>query len=256
SNRILITGGSSYVGLNLATALLAEGAEVTLLIRPGTEKRLGPLAARTRWYPADVWNPASLRGRARGHGTVIHTVGSMVADPAKGYTHHQLNFVSARNVASMCVGDGVQRMMLMSAIRAPAVKRGYLREKRNAEKHIRRMGLELIAIRAPLTYTRGAPRPLFFRFMTLLGSVPPISYLGFRRTAPMPMDMLARGVARIALDVEKSPSVVYAPALRRLNKREEVRGRVAGGQSDTNDRIATPFEALEDDSQFGWTPDT
>ena len=35
--HILVTGGGTFVGDNIAAALLAEGAEVTLLVRPGAE---------------------------------------------------------------------------------------------------------------------------------------------------------------------------------------------------------------------------
>lgn len=84
--HILVTGGGTFLGDNIAAALLAEGAQVTLLVRPGAEDKLGPLAQRVRWIVADVWNPASLRGRARGHASVIHTVGSMVADRHKVLT--------------------------------------------------------------------------------------------------------------------------------------------------------------------------
>src|ERR1700741_2991746 len=134
--RILVTGGGTFLGDNIAAALLAEGAEVTLLVRPGTEDKLGPLAQRVRWWTADVWNPASLRGRARGHASVIHTVGSLSADPVQGLNHHWLNFVSARNVANMCVSDGVPHIVLMSSARAPWVNGHYLRAKREAENYI------------------------------------------------------------------------------------------------------------------------
>ena len=82
--RVLVTGGGTFLGNYIAAALLAEGADVTLLVRTGAEERLGQLADRTRWHVADVWNPASLRGRARGQQSVIHTVGSMNSDPAQG----------------------------------------------------------------------------------------------------------------------------------------------------------------------------
>jgi NAD(P)-dependent dehydrogenase (short-subunit alcohol dehydrogenase family) len=63
--QILVTGGGTFLGDNIAAALLAEGAEVRLLVRPGAEDRLGSLADRTRWFTADVWDEASLKGRAR-----------------------------------------------------------------------------------------------------------------------------------------------------------------------------------------------
>jgi uncharacterized protein YbjT (DUF2867 family) len=257
-NRILVTGGETFLGVNIASALLLEGADVTLLVRPGAEERLGVLERRVRWYAADVWDTASLRGRARGNYMVIHTVGSMVADPARGLTHHRLNVISARNVANMCISDGVPYMMLLSTTAAPWISRSYIRAKREAEQYLSRIGLHAAIVRAPLVYVRGMPRPWFYRAMTALGGIPPISWLGFNRIAPMPMDVLARGTARLALS-PLSKVIYYAPDLRRLNRRDELRGQaeamLAVEQSlrVTSDS-ALPFDAVDDSTPFGWTP--
>jgi len=253
---ILVTGGGTFLGDNIASALLAEGAEVTLLVRPGTEDRLGPLAHRTRWHTADVWDTASLRGRARNHAVVIHTVGSMNADPTKGLSHHRLNFLSARNVANMCVSDGVPRMVLMSSVSTPWVSRSYIKSKREAETYLKRIGLQSSIIRAPIVYIRGRPRPFFYQLMTLLGSVPPISWFLFGRVAPMPIDMLARGVARIALETEPDKSIYYARDLRKRVKRSDIRQ-----SSDTIEHYlpqeqtqVNAFQLLDEDLPFGWSP--
>lgn len=254
--RVLVTGGGTYLGDQIAGALLAEGAQVTLLVRPGAEERLGALAERTRWYVADVWDPASLRGRARGHLAVVHTVGSMVADPAQGLTHHRLNFLSARNVANMCVSDGAAHMVLISNARAPWISRKYIHSKREAEAYLRRVGIQSSIIRAPITYVRGRPRPLFYQMMTLLGLLPPFSWLGMARMAPMPVDVLARAVARIALKTERERQIYYAPDLRRLNTREELRGQAASVRHNPQlHRVNHPFELLGEDAPFGWTPE-
>lgn len=253
---VLVTGGGTFLGDNIASALLAEGADVTLLVRPGTEDRLGPLAQRTRWYTADIWDPASLRGRARNHAVVVHTVGSMTADPAQGLTHHRLNFLSARNVANMCVGDGVPHMVLISSVYAPWVNRGYINSKREAESYIKRIGLSASFIRAPLTYVRGRPRPPFYSLMTLLGTIPPTSWLLFGRIAPMPIELLARGVARIALEKEHSKQVYYAGDLRKRNKRGELREPLADASNDmpNSQKNIDPFMLLDEDQPFGWSP--
>lgn len=253
---VLVTGGGTFLGDNIASALLAEGAEVTLLVRPGTEDRLGPLAHRTRWHTADVWDTASLRGRARNHAVVIHTVGSMNADPAQGLSHHRLNFLSARNVANMCVSSGVPRMVMMSSVYAPWVSRTYIKAKREAEHYLTRIGLQASIIRAPILYMRGRPRPPFYQLMTLLGSIPPISWVWFGRAAPMPIDLLARGVARIALEKEPDKTIYFARDIRKRVKRSDIRQ-----SSDTIDHYlpqekqeVNPFQMLDEDLPFGWTP--
>lgn len=251
--RILVTGGGTLLGDTIAAALLAEGVEVSMLVRPGVEDKLGPLAKHVRWWAADIWNPASLRGRARGHNTVIHTVGSMTADPAQGLNHNWLNFVSARNVANMCVSDGCSHIVFLSSARAPWIPRPYLRAKREAESYIERVGLKPTIIRAPVVYLRGQPRHPFYWLMTFLGSVPPTSWMAFGRIAPLPLDILARGVARIALQPQPGKTIYY---------RRDLRRRVTGSEAtsdygvsvDNPQRAPNPLDLLEDETPFGWVP--
>lgn len=257
NRRILVTGGGTFLGDNIAAALLAEGAEVTLLVRPGAEDKLGPLGQRTRWWTADVWDPASLRGRARGHASVIHTVGSMTADPTLGLNHNWLNFVSARNVANMCVGDGVPHMVLMSSTRAPWVNGNYVRAKREAEEYMQRVGLKSTIIRAPIAYLRGKRRHPFYILMTMLGSTPILSWFWFGRIAPMPADMMARGVARITLDTNRTKTIYYAGDLRKRNTAREARRAppiLPGEKPSATIQNAHPFELLDEDAPFGWLP--
>jgi len=248
--RILVTGGGTFVGDSIAAALLAEGVEVTLLVRPDTEERLGSLAQRTRWYTADVWDPASLKGRARGHAAVIHTVGSLNADPAHGLTFQWLNFVSARNVANMCVGSGVSHMVLVSSVRAPWVSGQYIAAKREAEAYIQRVGLRATILRAPIAYARGARRRPFYWLMSLLGATPPLSWLWFGQVAPMPVDVLARGAARITLEPRQQSAIFTPRDLRKRNTRRELRR----GFSEREAQQRRAFQPINEDAPFGWLP--
>lgn len=256
--KVLVTGGGTFLGDYIAAALLVEGAEVTLLVRPGAEDKVGPLSQRARIITADVWDPASLRGRARGHACVINTVGSMTADPVQGLTHHRLNFVSARNVTNMVISDGVPHTILMSAARAPWVSRQYVAAKREAEEYVRRVGVSTTVIRAPLVYQRGVPRPLFFEVMTLLGTHPPLQWTPLGTIAPLAIDILARAVARIALNPKTGKAIYFAPDLRRLNTREELaRGVPLKYPVLENDATQPNRKGLslpDDDTPFGWLP--
>ncbi len=250
--RVLVTGGGTFLGDTIAAALLAEGVDVTLLIRPGAEDKLGSLAERARWYSANVWDSASLKGRARGHVAVIHTVGSLTADPAQGLTSQYLNFASARNVANMCVNSGVPHMVLLSSVRAPWISGQYIAAKREAEAYIPRVGLRSTVIRAPISYVRGMRRRPFYGLMTLLGSIPPLSWLWFGRVAPMPVDVVARGVARITLEPRTQNAIFYARGLRKHNTNRELRRGFSEGEAQSERRQA--FSAGDEDTPFGWLP--
>lgn len=256
--RVLVTGGGTFLGDYIAAMLLAEGAEVSLLVRPDIEAKIGTLAQRVRVLYADVWDAASLRGRGRGHNHVIHTVGSVVDDPSKGLTHHRLNFISARNVANMCVSDGVPHMVLISTARAPWLNRRYIQAKHEAEIYLQRVGLQATIIRAPLTYVRGAPRHPFYQLVSFLGHIPVLNWFGLRRVAPLPVDVLARGVARITLDsmAASRKRYYYAADLRRQNTRQELRHKAPAIVQTGTDVPADvhPFFFLGEETPFGWSP--
>jgi hypothetical protein len=69
----------------------------------------------------------------------------------------------------------------------------------------------------------------------------------------MPIDILARGVARIALDDQPSRRIFYAPDLRRRNTWAE---RRRGSAYITQPTAASrrPIDRIDDDVPFGWMP--
>jgi uncharacterized protein YbjT (DUF2867 family) len=219
-SRILVTGGGTFIGNHITASLLAEGADVRVLVRPGAEALLGHLRDEVEWWSGNVWNAASLKGRARGSRMVIHTVGGMSTYPEQGLTHQYINFLSLQNVANMCVTDGAQHIMFISAARAPWLPRGYVHAKRTGENYMARVGLRSTVVRAPLLYQRGKPRPFLYRLISGVGAVTPFG----GRNTPMPVDVFARGVARLAMESNNGRVIYYAGDLWRLNTREERRG--------------------------------
>ncbi len=247
--RVLVAGGTTVLGLHIASALVAANLEVTLLVREGTEHRLGALANLVQWHIADVWDTASLKGRARGQGTVIHTVGSMVADPEQGLTYHRLNVVPARNVASMCVSDGVPHMIFLSAARSSGVKRPYLRTKREAESTITRMGIQVSIVRAPMVYLPGQDVSMTVRLSAFLGRTPPISWFGFGRRGALPMNVLSGAIAQIAEIPQPRTRIYYAPELRRMVRQAPQITPVTASIPEVDVKRQTlPFEPLDEES--------
>jgi len=252
-NKVFVTGGTGFIGLYTVSALVEAGADVTVLVRPDHEEKLGALRRHVHMVPGDVWNSASLKGRSRGHGVVVHLVGSIRAQPQHGLTFHQLNLVSARNAISMAVSDGVPYFVLLSAAARPlGVPAEYLRSKREAEDYLRSSGLRWTIVRAPLAFDRWGRGGHLFSALSWVGGVPLLRLLIGRR-APLPVDVVARAIAQVALqhDVPRDQRL-YAGDLRRL-------GRLRRSQADGRTRPArAPADAqealLDDEVPFGWLP--
>lgn len=254
-NKVLITGGTSFIGLRVVASLVEAGADVTVLVREDAEEKLGPLRRHVRLMDADVWTVASLKGRSRGHGVVVHLVGSIRAQPERGLTFQQLNLVSARNVISMAVSDGVPYFVLLSAVsKPPGVPAEYLRSKREAEDYLRGSGLTWAIARAPLSFDRRQAGGAFFATLSRIGALPFLRVF-FGRRAPLPVDIVARGLAQVALvpDFPRN-QLLYAGDLRRLARPPKQKR----SRRERRPRRRTQGEGLDavldDEAPFGWLP--
>jgi hypothetical protein len=73
----------------------------------------------------------------------------------------------------------------------------------------------------------------------------------------MPVDILARGIARIVLDAQQKKTIYYAPDLRRRNSTRDLRlplGEQPANPADTKPRKPAGFRYLDENIPFGWTP--
>jgi len=84
--------------------------------------------------------------------------------------------------------------------------------------------------------------------MTLLGSVPPTSWIGFGRSAPLQFDIFARGVARIALHPKPGQQLYWRRDLRRRNSNREARHYAPPALPEVESGPE------EEDVPFGWLP--
>ncbi len=248
NRRVLVTGATGFLGYRVVVALLEAGAEVTVLVRPDRQQVLQPLSHQITITHADVWNRASLKGRGRGHASVIHLVGSTHADPARGLTFNQINLVSARNVTGMAVSDGIPLMIFLSTVMRPGDLPGeYILSKREAEEYLRNSGLQWTVVRAPALFP--PDRRMGLRMLSAVGSLWPLSWL-VGRMMPLSADVAARGLAGIALNPKPYTNrVIYAGHLRRLAR-----------QSGRRSPLPRPVRQQDDDPEgldeppFGWLP--
>ncbi len=252
SGRVLVTGGTGFLGFRVVAALVEAGANVTVMVRPGQEEKLQALGERIQLIYADVWNKASLKGRARGHDVILHLVGSTRAEPERGLTYQQINLVSARNVTGMAVSDGVPRMVLLSSISRPlAISAEYIRSKREAEEYLRNSGLNWIIVRAPSLFAPSS-RNLGLQMFSLSGTIFPLNLFA-SRILPLPVDIAARGIAQLALkpDVYED-RVIVARHLRLLAKNSKA-ARQRRPLLQPQQRYDADPEGL-DEPPFGWLP--
>jgi dihydroflavonol-4-reductase len=113
----LVTGGTGFVGANVVRELLAEGATVRVLARPGGDRRaLAGLAVEV--VEGDLLDRASLRRAVRGVETVFHVAADYrlwVPDPQALF---RTNVDGTRAVLEEAASASVRRIVYTSTVGA------------------------------------------------------------------------------------------------------------------------------------------
>ena len=198
--RVLVTGGTGFVGRSVVAALRREGCEVRILLRPGarsgTRHRLSSEGVEV--FCGDVLHPATLLPAMAGVDAVVHLVG--IISEGGGATFERLHVDATRCVLESARRCGVRKYVHMSALgtRENAVAR-YHRTKWEAEELVRSSGLGGIIFRPSLIF---GPEDHFVNlFASIARRSPFVPMMGPGANLMQPVDvaMVATCFARAAL---------------------------------------------------------
>lgn len=135
--RVLVTGGTGFIGSRIVGALAARGKPVRCLVRGGESPREGVEAAA-----GDMTDGDSLRRAAEGCDVVVHLVAGKLGLPAE----FQNKMAQAtKNLIGAAKDAGVQRLVLMSSLGTDERTAGltaYSRAKWEAQQALQASGLE------------------------------------------------------------------------------------------------------------------
>lgn len=114
-SRILLTGGTGFLGSHVAELLVEAGHDVRATVRSSSDTRwLDPLPLLT--VVADLSDPGDLETIASGVETVVHVGGvTIAADPA---VYDRVNAEGTRVLAEAAVRAGVERFVYVSSLAA------------------------------------------------------------------------------------------------------------------------------------------
>jgi nucleoside-diphosphate-sugar epimerase len=161
--KVLVTGGSGFIGYHLTEALVAQGHEVTCLVRPTSAvSRLERLKLPLQVY-GGVDDREALRATIAGKSVVYHLAGLINAVRARAL--FRVNQEGTRNVAEACAQQDDPPVLIVTSSLAAAgpsafdrprteteplaAVSNYGRSKRGAE-----MAAQQFADRVPITVVR------------------------------------------------------------------------------------------------------
>ncbi len=115
--NVLVTGGTGFIGSNLALALLKEGCRVRILRRANSDLRaIGN--ADVEHCIGDILDPASIRRALKGCDTVFHTAAIISYWRKERPEMMEVNVTGTRNMVNACIEAGVEKFVHTSSVAA------------------------------------------------------------------------------------------------------------------------------------------
>ncbi len=115
--NILITGGTGFIGSNLAAALSQQGYAVRILRRSSSNLfNVASLSVEHRI--GDVRDVESLRSAMRGCDTVFHTAAMVSFWKPVRPLQYEINIGGTKNVVEACLKENIRRLVHTSSIAA------------------------------------------------------------------------------------------------------------------------------------------
>jgi uncharacterized protein YbjT (DUF2867 family) len=224
--KIAITGGTGFVGRNIARALTGQGHEVILLARGRDTTEPTIRQHKNVHYVALGLDDATKLAEAfAGCTAVVHCAG--INREADGQTFHRVHVDGTRNVVVAAQQAGVQKIILISFLRArPDCGSAYHESKWAAEEIVRQSGLNYTVLKCGVIYGHGDHMldHLSHAFYTF----PLFAFVGFRDQLirPTTVEDIARIVTLSATTAALSRETVAVLGPEELTLRQAVR-RVA-----------------------------
>ena len=145
--KIAITGATGFVGSHLTNRLIGEGHEVVRLARRAR-------SIEDEIVTTDLSDEKQLSAAFAGCNAIAHCAG--INREIGEQTYERVHVVGTRNVVEAAKAAGVEKIVLMSFLRArPDCGSAYHESKWQAEEIVRDSGLDYTVIKAGVVYGRG-----------------------------------------------------------------------------------------------------
>ena len=196
--RVLVTGGSGFVGSHVVAKLCADGHDVVVLTRRRERARHLLLLPTVRVVEADAHDPATLARWAASATSAINLVGILHERGRETFERVHVEF--PRALVAACRNAGIPRIVHVSALSASADAGSvYLRSKAAGEAVVAESGLDWTIFRPSVIFGRGDSFLSLFARLAQMFPVIPLA-CGQARFQPVFIGDVAACIARSLVD--------------------------------------------------------
>lgn len=171
-SKLVVLGGTGFVGRHLVARLAREGHDVTLLSRnlAGHYDRLLPPGVVLR--EVDVYDPTALKAAFAGADAVVNLVGILNERGDSGRGFRRAHVELTKLVVTAMQLAGVRRLLQMSSLNAGRGRSHYLKSRGEAEAAVKASGLDWTIFQPSVIF--GPGDGFFCRFAGLLKLAKPV----------------------------------------------------------------------------------
>jgi uncharacterized protein YbjT (DUF2867 family) len=226
--RVVILGGSGFVGRHVAARLSAAGVAVIVPTRRREEAKHLILLPTVDVVEADIFDKATLARLLAGASAVVNCVGILHQSGRNTFARAHVEL--ARSLTAACIAAGVPRLVQLSALNAdPAGPSQYLRSKGEAEAVVRASPLACTIFRPSVIFGR---EDSFLNLFARIGRLVPVIALAAAeaRFAPVYVGDVAQCIVH-ALGDERTQGESYnlcGPSTYTLRELVRYVGEVSG----------------------------
>jgi NADH dehydrogenase len=195
--RIVILGGTGFLGSALVPRLAADGHQVVVLSRNREVHRQRAVGRNVTVVTADVHDVPTLRRHIAGADAVIHLVGILNESGRNTFERVHVGLVKA--VVEACRDTGVHRLHLMSSLNAGKGDSGYLRSRGEAEAVVKASTLDWTIYEASTIFGPGDGLVSRFDALLRVALLMPLPR-PHAKMAPVYVGDVAEAIARAVVD--------------------------------------------------------
>ena len=234
---VVLIGGSGFVGVHVAQALLARGCRLRIVSRhPERAFRLRTLAdlGQVQFVRGDVVRPAGLAAALAGAYGVVNLVGAFAGDL------DALQGEGAGRVAALAAQTGLEAFVHVSALGSDAASPvAYNRTKAEGEAAVRAAFPSATIVRPSVLF--GEDDSFLNLFAGLIARLPALPVFGpMARLQPLNVDDTAEAIASALADPTRHGGKVYDIAGPEAISMLDLNRRIAAAQNRERTFIALP----------------